>query len=203
MVTGCLNIQAVVPFNVYKWRFIYIWSCYPHMSAVYISNDTRKPSTFVETLLNFSFPLIGWPFKKLVCLRRKGMGYSLNTSANRTKTRGVYGIFILDILTFDSNFNLCYIHQTLAHCSLKYYNNDKNNRPRITYFVLTRFCVFSKKNTYLLEFIIYKSVGILFSLTKFFKYTEATFIKNCWQFHTCSLLWYFFCLFSQNVWVEL
>ena len=39
-----------------------------------------------------------------------------------------------------------------------------------------RFWVFSKKNTYLLEFIIYKSVGILFSLTKFFKYTEATFI---------------------------
>jgi hypothetical protein len=59
-------------------------------------------------------------------------------------------------ITFN-NFNLCYIHQTLAHCSLKYYNNDKNNRPRITYFVLTRFCVFSKKNTYLLELIITNS----------------------------------------------
>ena len=53
-----------------------------HMRAVYTSNDTRKPSTFVKTLLNFSFPLIGWPFNKLVCLRSKGMGYSLNTSAN-------------------------------------------------------------------------------------------------------------------------
>ena len=60
MVTGCLNIQAVVPFSVYKWRFIYIWSCNPHMSVVYTSNDTRKPSTFVRTLLNFSFALIRW-----------------------------------------------------------------------------------------------------------------------------------------------
>ena len=51
MITSCLNIPTVEPLSVYKWRFIYIWSCNSHMSAVYTSNDTSKPSTFVETFL--------------------------------------------------------------------------------------------------------------------------------------------------------
>jgi hypothetical protein len=32
----------------------YQWSCNSHMSAVYTSNDTSKPSTFVETLLSIA-----------------------------------------------------------------------------------------------------------------------------------------------------
>ena len=65
MTTSCLSIQTVEHLSVYKWWFSYICSCNFHMSAVHTSNDIRKPSTFVETLLNVYFRwsddhLINW-----------------------------------------------------------------------------------------------------------------------------------------------
>ena len=109
--------------------------------------------------------------------RKLDMIYFVRHCSSIKKKRGIYGIFILDILTFDSNFNLCNIHLTLPHCSLKYYN-DKNNRTRITYFVLTQFWVFSKKNTHLLEFIIYKRVG------------EFVFFNSIFQIYGSNIHWF-------------
>ena len=108
--------------------------------------------------------------------RRLDMIYFVRHCSSIKKNRGVYGIFILDILTVDSNFNSCNIHPTLAHCSLKYYNN-KNNRTRITYFV--RGSGYFQRRTLIYLSSLYTSVWVnLFSLIQFFKYryTEVTFI---------------------------